>query len=93
MDLEGGGSPKGGVKGEVVGLAVGGTGLNIAAPLTLGDCETTFASLVARQFVDRGLQTFRYKTVANADSLGLIAFFVGLFAPLVRRLLVGCCLG
>jgi hypothetical protein len=56
LKLERGCGADGGIKGDVTGLAVGWSGLDVAPPLTLGARRTSLASLTAGQLIKGGLQ-------------------------------------
>ncbi len=70
--LEGGGGAEGGVEGDVVGLAVGGAGLDVAAALALGVGARAAPGVLAGQLVERGVELARVEGLADLDLLAAV---------------------
>lgn len=70
--LKWGRRPQGGVERQIIGLAEGGAGLNVAAALAVGAGAAALAALVAGEFVERRVEATRGELFRRLDLLAAL---------------------
>jgi hypothetical protein len=76
--------PQGGVERQIIRLAEGGAGLDVAAAFAVGAGAAALAALIAGEFVERGVETARGELFGSFD---LLAALPPIGVAGIRRLL------